>query len=280
MNPSISYGRRWFQFRLRTLLLATIALNCAFCWVGFNLKQAHVQREAVEAVLRMRGEVFYRYSNSPFGAASKKSPAPEWLTKVLGDDFWGDVVRVDIYHNNDLRNEKLECLEQFSHLTNLALWNDALSDDDLAQCIGLSQIEKLNLGGNRITDSGIACVLKFKRLTSLNLWNNRITDAGVARLSRLTQLTDLNLGLNPEKVGDVTAQRLDYRLDVKGQKQPDGSDAPFRASVWLDPKTSLPLKRAITWKLVGVQVMAITERYHHLVADAKVDPNTFHVPGE
>ena len=46
-----------------------------------------------------------------------------------------------------------------------------------------------------------------------------------------------------EKVGDVTAQRLDYRFDVKGQKQPDGSDAPLRASVWLDPKTSLPLKR-------------------------------------
>ncbi len=83
-----------------------------------------------------------------------------------------------------------------------------------------------------------------------------------------------------EKVGDMTAQRLDYRFDVKGQKQPDGTDAPFRASVWLDPKTSLPLKRTITWKLVGVQVMAITEHYEHLVADEKIDPNTFHVPGE
>ena len=81
-----------------------------------------------------------------------------------------------------------------------------------------------------------------------------------------------------EKVGDVTAQRLDYRFDVKGQKQPNGDDAPFRASVWIDPMTSLPLKRSITWKLVGVQVMSIDERYENLVIDEKLDAGTFKVP--
>lgn len=81
-----------------------------------------------------------------------------------------------------------------------------------------------------------------------------------------------------EKIGDVTAQRLDYRFDVKGQKQPDGTDAPFQASVWLDPKTSLPLKRTITWKLQGVQVMAITEYYNDCGANEKIDSSIFHVP--
>ncbi len=83
-----------------------------------------------------------------------------------------------------------------------------------------------------------------------------------------------------EKVGNLAAQRLDYRFDVKGQKQPDGSDAPFRASVWLDPKTSLPLKRTITWKLAGVQVIAITEHYENLIVDEKLDPSIFQVPEE
>jgi outer membrane lipoprotein-sorting protein len=92
-------------------------------------------------------------------------------------------------------------------------------------------------------------------------------------------VSEFKLG-SKEKVGDVTAQRLDYRFDVKGQKQPDGTDAPFRASVWLDPKTSLPVKRTIVWKLAGVQVIAITEHYEHLAANEKIDPSVFHVPEE
>jgi outer membrane lipoprotein-sorting protein len=82
------------------------------------------------------------------------------------------------------------------------------------------------------------------------------------------------------KVGDVMAERLDYRFDVKGQKQPNGDDAPLQASVWLDPKTSLPLKRTVTWKLAGVQVISIIEEYQNMVIDEKIDPKTFHVPAE
>jgi outer membrane lipoprotein-sorting protein len=83
-----------------------------------------------------------------------------------------------------------------------------------------------------------------------------------------------------EKVGDVMAERLDYRFDVKGQKQPNGDEAPLQASVWLDPKTSLPLKRTVTWKFAGVQVISIIEEYQNMVIDEKIDPKTFHVPAE
>lgn len=78
-----------------------------------------------------------------------------------------------------------------------------------------------------------------------------------------------------EKIGDVMAQRLDYRFDVKGQKQPNGDDAPLHASVWIDTKTSLPLKRAITWKFAGVQVMSIDESYENLVIDQEIDSAKF-----
>jgi outer membrane lipoprotein-sorting protein len=81
-----------------------------------------------------------------------------------------------------------------------------------------------------------------------------------------------------EKIGNRYAQRLDYRCDVKGQKQPSGEDAPFRASVWIDSKTTLPLKREFTWKFMGVQVMAVTEKYENMVADEKLDAKLFEVP--
>jgi outer membrane lipoprotein-sorting protein len=81
-----------------------------------------------------------------------------------------------------------------------------------------------------------------------------------------------------EKVGEIVTQRLDYRFDVKGQKQPNGTDASFRASVWLDANTNLPVKRAITWKLVGVEVISITEHYKNLVVDERIDPKEFELP--
>jgi outer membrane lipoprotein-sorting protein len=81
-----------------------------------------------------------------------------------------------------------------------------------------------------------------------------------------------------EKIGNRDAQRLDYRFDVKGQKQPSGEDAPLRASVWIDSKTTLPLKREFTWRFMGVPVMAVTESYEHSVTDEKLDAKEFEVP--
>jgi hypothetical protein len=92
-------------------------------------------------------------------------------------------------------------------------------------------------------------------------------------------VSELKLGPT-EKLGEVMAPRLDYRLDVKGQKQPNGEDAPFQASVWLDPESSLPLKRTITWKFAGVQVIAIGDEYKNPALDKTIDPKTFQVPGD
>jgi hypothetical protein len=187
--------RRCFQFRLRTLLLVLLVLNGVFGWFAYKMKQANEQREVVEVVRKMGGQVFYSYSSSFFGTGKPdSSPAPAWLVSMLGDDFWGNVRRVDIYHNPDITGEKLECLAGLKQLASLAVFNDRLTDADLAHPIGLNRLVSLNLGGNRITDAGLDQLVESSRLTSLNLWMNQITDAGLARLSRLTQLSELNLG--------------------------------------------------------------------------------------
>jgi outer membrane lipoprotein-sorting protein len=81
-----------------------------------------------------------------------------------------------------------------------------------------------------------------------------------------------------EKVGDMMAQRVDYRFDVIGQKGPGGEDAPFRAAVWIDPDGMLPLKRTVTAKFGGVDVMSITETYKNIAVDKKIDSDKFQLP--
>ena len=79
-----------------------------------------------------------------------------------------------------------------------------------------------------------------------------------------------------EKVGKREAQRLEYQLLIKGQNGPAGEELPFPVTVWLDPKTSLPIKRVISQTVFGG--FKITETYGKLVLDGEVSANKFEFP--
>jgi hypothetical protein len=83
-----------------------------------------------------------------------------------------------------------------------------------------------------------------------------------------------------EQVGGREAQRLEYRLFVRGQKDPEGKDLPFQASVWLDRKTSLPLRRMVRMRVQGATELVILETYGKLVPDARPDARKFQLPGQ
>jgi outer membrane lipoprotein-sorting protein len=74
-----------------------------------------------------------------------------------------------------------------------------------------------------------------------------------------------------ERVGGRDAQVVEYRLTWAG-KEPV-----FRASVWVDVKTSLPLKRVLTASKGG-NTIRITEVYADVTRDAKLDDKLFDLP--
>ena len=78
-----------------------------------------------------------------------------------------------------------------------------------------------------------------------------------------------------EKVGEREAQRLEYQLFIKGQNGPTGEKLPFPVTVWLDPRTCLPIKRVVTQDVLGVK---ITESYGKLVLDGEVEAKQFELP--
>ena len=87
-------------------------------------------------------------------------------------------------------------------------------------------------------------------------------------------VSGLRLG-RTEQVGGREAQRLEYRLFVKGQKDPEGKDLPFPVSVWLDRQTSLPLRRVVRMRVLGMTELVILETYGRLVLDSVPDARGF-----
>src|SRR5689334_19583107 len=100
---------KWLRFSLRTLLLL-IAVLCV--WLGIQVNAARRQREAVTAILKAGGTVYYDYQfvplprplGSPRGWGSDKQfdksqspPGPAWLRQWVGDEYFRTVVLVNFY---------------------------------------------------------------------------------------------------------------------------------------------------------------------------------------
>jgi outer membrane lipoprotein-sorting protein len=83
-------------------------------------------------------------------------------------------------------------------------------------------------------------------------------------------VSDFKLG-NKEKVGEWEAQRLEYRLAVKGQ------ESNYLVVIWLDLKTGLPLKRMVSpWG--AKERLVLVETYTKLMLEPKVDTKNFDLP--
>src|SRR5262245_19997517 len=72
MTDTPTAKRRWLRFSLRTMLLLITAL-CI--WLGYQVNAARRQREALAAIARAGGTVYF----------DRRTP-PDWLHQFLGDD--------------------------------------------------------------------------------------------------------------------------------------------------------------------------------------------------
>ena len=81
-----SPDRRWYPFRLRTLLVAVMVLGVPLSWFATKLERARKQRKVVEAIQRLGRSVGY----------DNQMSSPMWLRNWLGNDFFDEVEKVNI----------------------------------------------------------------------------------------------------------------------------------------------------------------------------------------
>jgi hypothetical protein len=211
--------RRWFQFRLRTLLLLVTVFAVLFGWVAHKAHNAREQKRVV-AWLREK-EAFMRYDyqidDQGEDIINAALPGPKWIRDVLGIDFVDSVVlayvmcdRLDDYSVlaglPDLEEVSFDC-------TNVGA-PDPLSRAELGDLSPLSGLKKLRslkfywTSGNDLTslaevsnlqeltlfytdDHDLTFLADLENLESLDLEHIPVTD--IAPLHRLTNLRNLNL---------------------------------------------------------------------------------------
>src|SRR6185437_6075263 len=114
MNHAVR-SRRYLTFSLRTLFVVTTALAV---WLGVIVNRAREQREAVKAIETLTGRVQYDWQPKAVEViltakgfegvkgwrqvnASNTAPdAPEWLRRLLGDEYFQDVEEIDFPYSS------------------------------------------------------------------------------------------------------------------------------------------------------------------------------------
>jgi hypothetical protein len=184
--------RRWFQFKLRTLLLLVSLLAI---WLGWQTHQARQQRLAVADVEAIGGVVSYSYEADDHGypVADSKSSIPSWLVNLVGKDFFYSVIGVDFPAPEDshsshpiirVYDKDAILLSRLPRLRRLRLDCTQIGDEGLRYISRLSQLRSLDLTCTHVTDDGISCLEEMDELQWVSLaWTN-VSRSGFERLSR------------------------------------------------------------------------------------------------
>jgi hypothetical protein len=178
--------RHSVQASILFIMLLTIGAS----WFAVMLSRAWAQQKAIATIEEAGGFVFYDYQQDSSGniCQGPQPPVPRWIRSLMGDDFFQDVVAVEV-----TTNEELASLKIFPQLHTLVIDASRVTDDGLNQIEQLPQLTDLFISGPGVTDRGLEHMKYLTNLRRLGLPLTNITDNGLNHLSCLSQLRELNI---------------------------------------------------------------------------------------
>lgn len=191
--------RRWFQFRLRTLLIAILLLSLPLSWFAVALQRARRQRQAVEAIRELGGFVDQR----------ERTSVPRWIRESFPEDFFTEVVEVRLLANKH-RNAMLKVLKAVSTDHEIEKLPPHVADPGVEHLKELTSLRKLTLRNTTATGTDLEHLAGLTNLQELDLRDTEITDAGLEHLKGLTRLHFLKL--NDAQVSLQGCQKLHESL--------------------------------------------------------------------
>ena len=191
--------RRWrFTLRAAMLLVLVVAV-----WLGREVKLARDQKLAVEAIRAYGGQVVYDHELvNGVPTPGREPAAPRWLRAWLDDEFFRDVVVVNLCHDdNDVSTpessptrdaEVVSQLRRLPGLTLLAIRGAQASDASIVHIRGMRRLEDLQINGaGGLTDAGAKTIGSLTSLKHLVVSHSRLTDRGLEQIAGLLRLETL-----------------------------------------------------------------------------------------
>ena len=195
---------RWrFQFSIRSLLVLVVVVAVPCSWMTAEIKKADRQQAAKTAFQRFPGYVQYGFQRSGQPSAS---PAPSWLCRLLGNDFFASIEFVCLACDKRFTDADMEHVESLPRLKMLRLGSANITNAGLQHLAILTDLEDLSLGRTQVSDAGLEHVQGLTQLRRLNLYATNISDSGLEYLKGLGQLKALYLGKT--KVSDACLEPL------------------------------------------------------------------------
>jgi hypothetical protein len=181
---------------VNALIVGVLAVISSYGWWEYAVGQ---QRDAVAAINSVGGEVLYdwQWSNGRPLPRPARPRWPDWVVNVLGPDFLGRVVAVNLSRaglsaNNDLISD----VGRLRHLEHLTLGQSAITGKGLAPLRDLTRLKTLYVWDTRVSAADLVYLEKMVKLEELVLPRIPLSDADLAHFARLTKLKGLILSGN------------------------------------------------------------------------------------
>jgi Leucine Rich repeat len=183
--PSRFWRRSRFRLSVRSLLILVLVVALGLHWVTHR---ARTQRDAVAAITEAGGKVGYDWEMSStkdaYGthlrnwSGYREPPGPEWLVRLLGPDYLGDVKHVFL--------------------------RSGTTDLVMPHVGKLDRVESLDIYSPSVTNAGMAHVRKLPRLRELSLRHcASMTGECLVNLENLSQLRNIYIEDTPVEDRDL-----------------------------------------------------------------------------
>ncbi len=177
---SLKPNRRWFQIRLRTLLVAVAVCGVAMRVLAEPVFKAHRQAWAVDAIYAAGGSV-YSCQGSPIFPAW----LPHWTTWLCGcNQTYARTWISHVYFNDNVGDSQLEPVADCPNLYYLHFEDSHVTDAGLVHLLGLKQLKEIRADNTQITDAGLAELESLPNLKSLWVEGTRVTRSGIERFRK------------------------------------------------------------------------------------------------
>ncbi len=208
-------------------MIIVLVLGCGFGWV---VRRAHIQRDAVAAVVKGGGRVWYDWEDlvsrvAPDGEyrsgtpmTKRAPPGPKWLFDRLGPDYFGQVRQVSVGAKEP--DVVMTRVARLDGVRSLGFTFDVpVSDNGMKAVRSMTELRTFDtpIRGGTLTGASLENFKGLSNLRVLLLTSKPVlTDADLVHIKGLTALQHLQLSSSPQNaITDAGVANFRDMIDMR-----------------------------------------------------------------